>query len=118
MHTVEEMITQYVNAWNEDELNKFKTAFAKCLSSDMTYTDPQNELINGLNGLSELAEASLKNAPGRKFKVVNAPIFHHRTASYVWQMQLPAKSLEGLDYIEYNENFKITKLVSFFPFKM
>ena len=72
--SVEEMIEQYVASWNEQGLDAFKAAFARCWAEDATYTDPNFALIEGLGGIAGLAQASLEKIPTRniKFKVIQA----------------------------------------------
>lgn len=112
--SVEEMINHYVAAWNEKGLEKFKAAFAPCWAGDATYTDPNFALVKGLNGLAELAASSLENSPVRTFSVLTAPDYHHHVGRYNWKVVLPTETKEGFDYFEFNDNYQITRLVSFF----
>jgi len=112
--SVNEMIEKYVSAWNGKELEEFKAEFAKVWTEDATYTDPNFPLVEGLNGLSELAYSSLEHAPVRTFSILTTPDYHHNVGRYTWQVELPNETKEGFDYFEYNEEYKITRLVSFF----
>lgn len=71
--SVEEMIKQYVAAWNEKGLAEFKAAFAACWAADATYTDPNFALVKGVDGIAELANTSLEKIPVRKFHVLASP---------------------------------------------
>ncbi|HWK08347.1 MAG TPA: nuclear transport factor 2 family protein [Puia sp.] len=75
--SVEEMIRQYVASWNEQGLEDFKAAFARCWAADATYTDPNFSLIKGVDGIAGLAQASLEKTPTRAFSVVTLPDYHH-----------------------------------------
>lgn len=112
--SVEEMITKYVAAWNEQGLDAYKTAFGEIWADDATYTDPNFALVKGVDGIVELAYSSLPLMPARKFSVLIMPDYHHNAGRYTWEVKLPEETKEGFDYFEFNEEFKITKLVSFF----
>ncbi|HEY0177176.1 MAG TPA: nuclear transport factor 2 family protein [Pedobacter sp.] len=112
--SVEEMIEKYVAAWNLKGLEEFKAAFAQCWADNATYTDPNFALVRGVNGIAELARASLEKVPVRTFHVLTRPDYHHNVGRYTWKVDLPGETREGFDYFEFNEENKITRLVSFF----
>jgi len=112
--SVEEMIERYVSAWNEQSLAAYKTAFAECWAPEALYTDPNFELIKGVDGISELAQKSLEMIPSRTFKILTKPDYHHHVGRYNWQGQFPDGTRDGFDYFEFNDKFQITRLVSFF----
>jgi hypothetical protein len=114
MQTVEEMIEQYVSAWNRKNLEEFKAEFAKCWAPDANYTDPDYELVSGLDGIAGLAQVSLEKIPVRKFSVLTQPDYHPNVGRYNWKVELPGQTKEGFDYFEFNEKHQITRLVSFF----
>lgn len=111
--SVEEMIEKYVNAWNNHTLAEFKAAFAECWAADATYTDPNYD-IAGLDAIAGLAQISLEKIPGRTFSVLTQPEHHHNVGRYNWQVHLPEGTKDGFDYFEFNSEFKITRIVSFF----
>ena len=114
-NTVEEMINDYVAAWNKGGLEDFKTAFAETWAAEATYTDSAFALIEGVEGISSLAHSSLEKIPGRVFSVVIPPQHHNHTCLYTWGVDIPGMGFrEGQDYIEFNDKFKITRLISFF----
>jgi len=112
--SVEEMIERYVSAWNGKGLEQFKADFAACWATDATYTDPNFELIKGVDGIAELAQTSLQRAPIRTFSVLTQPEYHHHVGRYNWQVQLPEETKQGFDYFEFNDQHQITRIVSFF----
>jgi hypothetical protein len=111
--SVEEMIEKYVSAWNGKGLEEFKTAFTEIWEHNANYTDPNFALVKGLTGLIELANASLEREPIRKFSILTMPDYHHNVVRYTWKVDLPNETKDGFDYIEFNEAYKITRLVSF-----
>jgi hypothetical protein len=112
--TVAQMITQYVESWNGAGLSEFKAGFAQCWDENAMYTDPDFERISGVNELAELAQKSLELYPGRIFHILAMPDHHHNVGRYAWMVDLPGETREGFDYFEFNEAFKITRIVSFF----
>ncbi|NCD70700.1 nuclear transport factor 2 family protein [Mucilaginibacter agri] len=111
--SVEEMIEKYVSSWNEQGLEQYKAAFATCWAEDATYTDPDYDL-KGVNAIAELAQFSLERIPSRTFSVLTKPEYHHHVGRYNWQVHLPEGTKDGFDYFEFNDDFKITRIVSFF----
>jgi hypothetical protein len=112
--SVEEMIEQYVSSWNEGNLDDFKAAFARCWAADATYTDPNFELVKGVDGIADLAQFSLEKLPIRKFAVLTQPEYHHNVGRYNWKVDFPGETKEGFDYFEFNGENKLTRIVSFF----
>ena len=112
--SVEEMIHQYVKAWNGKGIEEYRTEFAKCWAIDGNYTDPNFENIYGVNGIAGLADKSLETFPVRTFSVLTIPDFHHNVGRYTWKVDLPGETREGFDYFEFNEKYHITRIVSFF----
>jgi hypothetical protein len=114
INTVEGVIEQYVSAWNEQGLENYLAAFALCWSEDAIYNDPNFFQVSGLQALAELAQSSLSVMPVRKFAVLTTPDHHHNVGRYTWKVDLPEETKEGFDYFEFNDDYKITRLVSFF----
>jgi hypothetical protein len=107
--SVEEMIEKYVSAWNNQNLEEFKAAFAECWAPEATYTDPDYD-IAGLDAIAGLAQLSLEKIPTRKFSVLTQPDYHHNVGRYNWQIHLPEGTKDGFDYFEFNSEFKITRI--------
>jgi len=114
IQSVEEMIEKYVQSWNNNNLEEFKAAFAECWAADATYTDPEFELVKGVDGIADLAQVSLERLPDRKFSVFTKPEHHHNVGRYNWSVNLPDGTKQGFDYFEFNKEYKITRIVSFF----
>lgn len=113
MTTVEEMIRQYVSAWNENGLENYKREFSKCWSADAQYIDPFGE-YSGVDGLARFAQTSFEIVPARKFSILEEPEYHHQYGRYAWKVDISGETNVGYDYFEFNSNFEITRLVSFF----
>ncbi len=111
--SVQEMISRYVSAWNEQDLTSYKDEFEKCWAEDAVYLDPYGE-YKGVDELANFAFKSLEIVPQRKFSIFEEPEYHHGSGRYAWKVEIEGQSNVGYDYFEYNDNFKITRLVSFF----
>ncbi|MBE9461525.1 hypothetical protein ACFP1I_02005 [Dyadobacter subterraneus] len=112
--SVEEMISQYMNAWNGTGIEEYQREFAKCWAVDGAYTDPNFDNINGVDGIAGLAHKSLETFPVRTFSELTVPDYHHNVGRYTWKVELPGETREGFDYFEFNESYQITRIVSFF----
>ncbi|QES88335.1 nuclear transport factor 2 family protein [Rhizosphaericola mali] len=112
---VQKMIHDYVNAWNENNLKDFKNAFSKIWNEEATYIDPQIDNIKGVDAIAQLAMSSLEKFPGRRFEVLTEPDTHHNVGRYNWKAIFSdGNTVEGFDCFEFDNQYKITKIVSFF----
>jgi len=111
--SVEQMVDQYLAAWNENNLEAYKREFAKCVADDFLYSDPFGE-YEGVNGLANFANISLDIIPARKFTLLEKPEHHHTYGRYAWKVEFSGKTNIGYDYFEFNQDFKMTSLISFF----
>jgi hypothetical protein len=113
--TVEESITQYIQAWNEKGLKNIKTALEKCWTADGTYTDSNNPPMKGLDKLAAVIQGSQEKMPERKIARTSRVDFHDNSGRYQWLLtKKNGEKSEGLDYFEFNAENRITRVVSFF----
>jgi hypothetical protein len=112
---MQKMIHDYVEAWNEHNEEDFTKAFTNVWTQDSTYTDPTVENLTGIDAIVKLAINSLDKFPGRKFEVSTEPETHHNVGRYNWKVTFAdGKFVIGFDYFEFDNDFKLTKIVSFF----
>lgn len=111
--SVKEIVHQYVNAWNNEGIEVFKTEFAKCLAPGVRYTDPNIE-AEASDGIAALAQGSAEKHPGRVFRLITTPEHHHNVARYTWDVELPDGRVEGYDILEFNADGLITRIITFF----
>lgn len=110
---VQKMIYDYVEAWNQNNQNDFKTAFSKVWSESATCTDPSFE-ATGVDALVNVAIGSLEKFPGRKFEVLTKPEFHHNVGRYTWRVNFADGTFhDGTDCFEFDKNFLITRIITF-----
>jgi hypothetical protein len=115
IQSVEQMIDQYILSWNSNQPEQFEPEFAACWAVEANYSDPNFSLVEGLQGLVEFAQDALVKMGPRTFSVIMAPQAHDYTCLYKWRATFPdGRTADGFDFIEYNESFKITRLVSFY----
>ncbi|MDR1501631.1 MAG: hypothetical protein LBT43_04170 [Prevotella sp.] len=113
MNTVEEMIMQYLIAWNQKDLASYKREFSKIWAEGAEYID-QFGHYNNVEELAAFAYESLKIIPDRVFAIHKKAEHHHNYGKYEWKATFGDGINIGVDFFEYDDNFKITKLVSFF----
>ncbi len=115
IQTVEQMIAQYILAWNSTQPDAFEPAFALCWAEDANYSDPNFPMVEGLTGLINLAKDALLQIGFRQFSIIMEPQSHDYTCLYKWRASFAdGRSADGYDFIEFNEAFQITRLVSFY----
>lgn len=111
--SVDKMIEQYVASWNENNFAAYKKEFEKCWANEALYVDPFGE-YKGLDELAKFAQISLEIIPNRKFSILEQPEYHHHFGKYSWLVEFSGRTNIGYDYFEFNQDFKITRLISFF----
>lgn len=116
MKNMTETISHYVGAWDEQTPETVKLALEACCSPQITYTDKTTPLINGIDALVKLIMSSHEKLPGRKFWVLTAPEYFDGQCYYSWGANLPGNGERaGRDFIEYNNQNLITRIVGFLP---
>ncbi|NMH28556.1 nuclear transport factor 2 family protein [Flavobacterium silvaticum] len=111
--SVKGMIDQYILAWNQKSLGNYAAGFSKCWAKNGQYADPYGT-YDGLDAIVNFASKSGEIVPERVFSILEEPEFHNHYGRYAWKVALPDGQNTGYDYFEFDENFRITKLVSFF----
>lgn len=113
MNTVEEVVGQYILAWNQKDLASYKREFEKIWAEGAEYIDPHGHRKN-VDELATVAYESLKIMPERIFEIHKQPEYHHHYVKYEWKATYGGGVNIGTDIFTYDEHFKITKLISFF----
>lgn len=116
MENMEQMISRYAGAWDEQTPEAVKAAFEQCCAPEITYTDRNTKRITGIDALTDLVMASHALFPGRTFAVLSTPEYFDGQCHYKWGVNLPGiGQKEGWDFMEYDEQNKITRIVGFVP---
>ncbi len=81
-----------------------------------TYTEDQSPLIKGIDQLTALVMGSHAKMPGRTFSLLTTPQYFDGHCHYSWGLHMPGIDvMAGWDYIQYNEEHLITKIIGFLP---
>ncbi len=122
---LEEQILQslqtYFQAWNEPVAEKRDALLKDCWADNAEYTDPGTH-AKGRAALSMEIGKFLGNEKLKGFSIVQASNIdlHHRVFRFQWEMRDPNGNTvtPGMDYGEYDDQGRITKIVGFFgPFQ-
>ncbi len=111
----------YFQAWNEPVADKRDTLLQDCWADNAEYTDPGTH-AEGRPALSIEIGKFLGNEQLKGFSIVQASKIdvHHRVFRFQWEMRDPNGNTvtPGIDYGEYDDQGRITKIVGFFgPFQ-
>lgn len=112
---IEETMLTYTSAWNETERSNILDKIRKCWAPEGTYTDKLTDTITGQNAIVELIVSSYGQMGPRTFKVLGEPDAHHQSGRFSWLAIRPeGYPIQGMDYFEFNEEYRITRIVGFF----
>ena len=116
MSEIEQVITQYLAAWNAQEVEKRLSLIDKVLASNCIYADSHMpDLIETSELHSEFIDRFKSKFPELKISMVNTPDIHHGFFRFRWQLTQPNGDVftKGIFFGETNPENKITKLVGF-----
>ena len=112
---IEETILVYTSAWNETEPEAIRAKINQCWAAEGTYTDKITDTITGQEAISDLIVRSYDIMGPRTFKVLGMPETHHQSGRFRWLAIRPeGYPAEGMDYFEFDEQHRITRIVGFF----
>lgn len=105
----------YTSAWNETERGAISEKIQKCWAPGGIYTDKLTDTITGQEAITELIISSYGQMGPRTFKVLNQPDTHHRSGRFFWLAIRPeGYPVQGMDYFEFDDENRITRIVGFF----
>jgi hypothetical protein len=112
--SVEDSVAQYTLAWNEKGQADIRAAIEKCCDVNVSYIDAHTPLVRGIDGITALIVKSYEQMPVRTFVLPAPPECHNNLGRYRWLLLKPGETdHEGMDFFEYNEENKITRIVGF-----
>ena len=116
MKNMNETIERYTSAWNEKTIQDVKAAFADILANEITYQDKNTPLVTGMEAFVDLVMLSHDKVPGRTFSLSGEPEYFDHHCFYSWKINIPGHGeFAGKDYVEYNDENKLTKIIGFVP---
>jgi uncharacterized lipoprotein NlpE involved in copper resistance len=115
IRSIAENIFVYTSAWNECEREAIREKINQCWSAEGTFTDKVTDTIKGRDAITDLIIKSYDQTGQKNFKVIAEPVTHHRSGHFHW-MNLPTEGYptKGMDYFEFDEQNRITRIVEFF----
>ena len=114
--TIEENAGRYIVTWNETTFENVKASLEQCCIPEVSYTDKNKPVIYGLDELANYVIATGKEAPERILSLNTPPECFDHNCYYSWLFKIPGKiELIGRDYMEYNDENLITRIVAFAP---
>ncbi|MBE9583470.1 nuclear transport factor 2 family protein [Mucilaginibacter sp. JRF] len=112
---IEQTILTYTSAWNETEREAIMAKITQCWAPNGTYTDRLTDTITGKDAIADLIISSYEQMGPRKFKVLAEPQVHHQSGRFRWLAIRPeGYPIEGMDYVEFDTENRITRIVGFF----
>lgn len=116
MENMKETAERYTSAWNEKTAEEVKNAFATVLADEITYQDKNTPLVTGIDAFVDLVMSSHEKVPGRTFSLLTEPEYFDGHCYYKWSINIPdIGEFAGRDYVEYNDENKMTKIIGFVP---
>jgi hypothetical protein len=116
MKNMNETVERYTSAWNEKTAAAVKLAFEQVLAEEITYQDKNTPLVTGIDAFVDLVMSSHEKVPGRTFSLLTEPEYFNQHCYYSWSINIPDHGeFTGRDYVEYNDQNKMTKIIGFVP---
>ncbi|PCJ52955.1 MAG: hypothetical protein COA73_15825 [Candidatus Hydrogenedentota bacterium] len=117
---VKASLAKYLLAWNEPDEAKRRELLTGHWTTSGTYTDPSGH-AEGLEGLVAHIGEFKSNPQFKGFSIVRTSgiDIHHQSLRFNWEMRTPNGKIltAGIDYGEFDDEGRITKIVGFFgPF--
>jgi hypothetical protein len=119
-----EALTAYERAWSLAEDGAIRAELARCWTAQSTHVNPFTDVVRGVDGLTKLILDFPAMVPGATFRMTSVPDLHHDAARFAWRLQSTARirilgrdfgfSVEGLNYVEFDEAERIRRVVAFF----
>ncbi|HEV8246928.1 MAG TPA: nuclear transport factor 2 family protein [Polyangiaceae bacterium] len=98
---VTQIVSKYLNAWNETDDTRRRVAVAALCTDDCEYTDPLAS-VRGPSALDQLIAGVQHQLPGFKFSLAGKVDSHHDQARFAWQAApegAPEPVVVGFDVI-------------------
>ena len=114
--TIEENAGYYIKTWNKLTFEAVKDSLKQCCIAGVSYTDKNKPIIYGLDELANYIIETGKETPERQLSLNTPPECYDHNCYYSWLFTIPGKvEMVGRDYLEYNDQNLITRIVAFAP---
>jgi hypothetical protein len=119
-----DVLSAYLRAWALTEEGSIRTELAQCWTVDSTHVNSFTDTVVGFDGLTNLILDFPGMVPGAALRLTSVPDLHHDVARFSWLLQSTARvrilgrdfgySVEGLDFVEFDERNRLRRVVVFF----
>ena len=117
-------LSAYVRAWGLTDEGGIRAELARCWTVDSTHVNSFTDAVVGFDGLTHLILDFPGIVPGAALRLTSVPDLHHDVARFSWLLQSTARvrilgrdfgySVEGLDFVEFDERKHLRRVVVFF----
>ncbi len=111
----QQILRDYVAAWNEDDASTRGEMLARSFADDGIYTDP-TAWVAGRSALVEHIGGFLSASPGSSLSLIEEPELHHGHGRFEWSLRTAAgeEMVRGVDFVTFAPDGRIAKIVGFF----
>jgi hypothetical protein len=120
------VLTAYAQAWAHQEEQTIRDALGRCWTDSSVYVSPLTDLVRGIEGLTNLILDFPVMFPGATVRATSDWDIHHDVAYFTWQLSSTApirtlgrdfgKCLNGVDFVEFEDDGRIRRINAFFGF--
>jgi SnoaL-like domain len=108
--TVSDLVTRYLETWNETDQAARRKAIDELWAPDGTYTDPM-AVAAGRDQIDATIAAVQGQFPGLAFTLAGPVDAHHGTARFTWN--LGEELVTGFDVLVLDSDGQISKVYGF-----
>jgi len=120
----EPVLAAYASAWTQSSEEGVRRALSACWTESSTYVSPLTDVVHGVEGLTNLILDLPVMFPGASLDPTADPDVHHDVARLPWRMRSTAPirtlgrdyghSLDGVDFVEFDDDGRIRRITAFF----
>lgn len=112
--TPSDVMTAYMDAWNETDSGKRTELLQRCWSDAGRYTDPMAD-VQGREALSEVIDGFHKQMPGASIITSTALDQHHNRVRFGWKLLMPdgSERMEGIDIAVLADDGRLESITGF-----
>ena len=114
MPSPQDVINDYMAAWNETDAGKRKALIERCWADDGLYCDPQSD-VRGRDGLDATIAGMHTQAPGASIIATSGVDQHHNQIRFAWAFKTAdgATPIVGIDAGEFAADGRLARIVGF-----
>lgn len=110
-------VSAYLDAWNTGGLEKIYPKLQTFWTSESSYVDAKYPKVTGFDEFAIFIQAIHSELPEVMFIQSSKIDFHNNSGRFSWTMKNGSEIiLNGMDYFEYDDEYKITRIVGFFDY--